>query len=722
MTVLEVRPRSAATRTPPARARRLDPALAALVLLAAVGCWLGVRHVTTWTLMTDEIFWSKLAISLGEGRLPPLVRGDGSSTSLLYPLLLAPLFRVLSVPWAFEAAHVLNVLLMASTAVPVFLLCRRVVASRALALLAAAVAVAVPWVALSTMLLTESAAYPASAWALLGMHRALVAPAGRSYAWLVIALAAAYLARTQLIVLAAVFPLSALGLALALPRAERRAALRRHAPLWVGCAAAAVAGVALLASGGAGVLLGNYQAAASGVSGTSVDYLGTAAQLVTVIGLGVGILPLVASFAWIPVAIRRGDTPDRAAFAVLGSLVIVAVVGFAAVYITTYGGADRYALYVAPVLVVGAAAALEDSRVLGTRYAGAGAAVGLLALASSLPDAIFHASPVAMLYPVLEGWPARLLAPAGLAPGRNLVVAASALAGGAGLALAVRLAGRSAAAPLLGAVLVFCCVATGYVLDRGVANQVGGLRTTDGRAGWGDWIDRAVGRGASVGLVASPAGDPYLSGRLWWDAEFWNASVDRVYVAPGEDDYATIPERTLQVDPDTGRAVAPWTTSHLVFASSDLLFRPAGRNVATTTATTQFPNPRLELWSTTGRAQAAWTTTGIRRDGWIPLGGEARIRVFSTREDASGRRVRIGVGLPAQTGGARAYELVLPGAAPRPRTLAPFATATEQAEICLPAGGWADVVVRPTGGPAPDPALGVRVDAIQVTPAPACRP
>jgi hypothetical protein len=275
--------------------------------------------------------------------------------------------------------------------------------------------------------------------------------------------------------------------------------------------------------------------------------------------------------------------------------------------------------------------------------------------------------------------------------------------------------------PVLAAVLVFCATATGYVLDRGVANQVGGLPTTERRAGWGDWIDRAVGRETAVGLVASPAGDPYLTGRLWWDTEFWNASVDRVYVAPGEDDYAPIPERTLQVDPDSGRAAAPWTPPYLVFASTDVLFRPTGRRIAMTSATTQFPNPRLELWRTAGRTRAAWTTTGVRRDGWVAMSAQARIRVFADAGGAPAQRVRIDLGLPVQPGGERAYEIVHGGAAVRSAYLKPFATVAERVDVCVAAGGWADVLVRPTGGPAPDPTLGLRVNAVTVEPSPACR-
>ena len=700
---------------------RAVAALAVLVAVAALGSWVAIRHVTTWSLMTDEIFWSKLATSLGEGQFPPVVRADDSSTSLLYPLVLMPLYRVLDTPSAFHAAHAINAALMASTAIPAFLLCRRLVVSSALALLAAAITVAVPWVALSTMLVTETIAYPAFMWALLAMHRALVCPGARTYAWTALALAAAYLARTQFIVLAPVFVVAAAGTCFAVPTAEWGSALRRHRTLWLACAGVAAIGLALVAGGHAGTLLGNYRFAVGGLSATPAEYLGTAATLVVSVGLGVGVLPLVAASAWAPAAIRRGDTSDRMAFAVLGSVVTAALVVFATVYITTYSGGDRYVFYIAPVLVLAATAALEDRRDLTVRFVGSGIAIAVLALVVSLPDQIFHASPVATLYPVLEDWSKKALSPFALAPGRNIMVAGGAGLAAAGLVVAARV-GPRAAAPALGAVLVFCVVATGHALDRGVDNQVGGVPTTDGRAGWGDWIDRSVRSGASVGLVISPIGNPYMSGRTWWDAEFWNASVDRVFVAEGEDDYATIRERVITVDPETGQSVRPWA-DHLVFASSDLLFRPVGRRLATTTAAAEFPNSRLELWETTQPARAAWTTTGIRRDGWIALGASARIRAFSRGSRSQAQLVQVDLTLPIEFQGVRSYELAPAGEPPRNGAIKSFAPASvERTVVCVPAGGSADVLITPTGAPAADPALGVRVGGIAVEPTATCTP
>ena len=133
--------------------------------------------------MTDELLYAKLATSIADTGSPlPHVHGTSIAVyNQLYPLLLAPLYGALSPPEAFRAAHVLNAIVMASAVFPG-------VSARPPGALArrgrsrsAGLSVLVPWMVLTGFLMTESAAYPAFLWALLGLQLAIAAsePAAR---------------------------------------------------------------------------------------------------------------------------------------------------------------------------------------------------------------------------------------------------------------------------------------------------------------------------------------------------------------------------------------------------------------------------------------------------------------------------------------------------------------------------------------------------------------
>src|SRR5947208_16420545 len=171
--------------------------------------------------MTDELQVVRLAESTA-ARLSPVPHIHGAyygALAQLYPLLLAPLFGVLSAPAAETAAHALNALLLPSAAWPAFLLARSVTGSRSAGLAAAALTAFTPWLVLSSTLLTENAAYPAFVWAVFLCHRALHEPGTGRDAAAVGALVLAYLARTQLFVLAVALPIAVVVYERALRRA-----------------------------------------------------------------------------------------------------------------------------------------------------------------------------------------------------------------------------------------------------------------------------------------------------------------------------------------------------------------------------------------------------------------------------------------------------------------------------------------------------------------------
>src|SRR4051794_25726815 len=203
--------------------------IVAVVLVASV--WLGhyAARASEWTVMTDELQHERLGISLiHDGAFWPTIHGVHVPIySQLYPLLSAP-FYLLSLPDAFHALHVFNAFWMCSAAIPVYLTARLVGADRLAGTLAGAMTVLVPWVVLSTTLLTEVVAYPAFAWAAYLTIRTLTSPSVGSDVLALLGLAVAVLARTQFALLVVVAPLAlVLHVALFGPRLGARAVAGR---------------------------------------------------------------------------------------------------------------------------------------------------------------------------------------------------------------------------------------------------------------------------------------------------------------------------------------------------------------------------------------------------------------------------------------------------------------------------------------------------------------
>src|SRR6478735_10792785 len=117
------------------RSPRLRPLwLAALwVALAGVLATL-TTQVKDWYVMTDELLYERLAVSVAQLHSPlPRIHGELiANVNQLYPLLLAPLFHDRLVPPALHDAHVLNAFVMSSVCLPTFLLARDVTGSRRL--------------------------------------------------------------------------------------------------------------------------------------------------------------------------------------------------------------------------------------------------------------------------------------------------------------------------------------------------------------------------------------------------------------------------------------------------------------------------------------------------------------------------------------------------------------------------------------------------------------
>ena len=335
--------------------RRAAPEIALFVVSAvalAVLCW----RVSDWAVMTDELLYERLALSFVDGAFLPTLHGEHVDVyGVLYPFLLMPVFAVVDLPDAIRAVHGLNGVLFASAAVPTWLLARELALSRLAALGSALFAVALPWSVIGGFVMTESAAYPAALWALLAIHRAVVLPSPRRDVVALGAILVATLARPQL---------AALGVVLVAAAAAHEARLRRWRAHAVAFGVAALA-VPVLLLGGAG-LLGSYSPAIEG-DVLSVDAFRSALVHVNVTAVALGIVPLILGGGWaIAALVRPPAESERTAFAglVVATVTVLAVESGSVVVRFGLGldVKDRYLFYIAPVLFLATACALEDPR------------------------------------------------------------------------------------------------------------------------------------------------------------------------------------------------------------------------------------------------------------------------------------------------------------------------------------------------------------------------
>ena len=217
--------------------------------------------------MTDELLYERLAVSIARtgsplpylhGRLVPVV-------DQLYPLLIAPAYRHGLVPHDLERAHAINAWVMSSAAIPAFLLARRVTRTQWITYLVALLTVCLPWIVLSSFLLTEVVGYPAFLWAVLAIQAAIASPSRRNDVLALLGIGLAVVARTQFELLLIVLPVALLAVEVGRGTGMREA-VRRHVVLAVAYAALVLGAVVLAALGSFSRVLGTYRGGARGAA------------------------------------------------------------------------------------------------------------------------------------------------------------------------------------------------------------------------------------------------------------------------------------------------------------------------------------------------------------------------------------------------------------------------------------------------------------------------
>jgi glycosyltransferase involved in cell wall biosynthesis len=500
---------------------------------------LALRVTSPW-IMVDEIVYSDMARSFAQtGHF--LIRGVHANYGFVYPLLLSPVYAAIG-PTAdvYRWSQAVNALVLCSAVVPAYLLARRVVRPPA-ALVAAALAVAIPSTAYAGTLMTENVFYPVFLWLALALVAALERPTRARQLLLVAVCALAFETRAQTVAL--VVAVLTAPLLLAWIERGRPQRLKAFAPLYGIAAAAVVVVVAVEVARGRSpaAILGNYSVTSNGGYRPWPVFEWLVLHLAE-LDLAVFVLPFAALIVLVANA-RHLDRRLRiyaAASTALSVWLILEVAAFASRYSQRIE--ERNLFYLMPLLVIALLAWIERGQPLPPR-----ASVVAAGIAAALPGTIPFAhllnitaqSDTIGLQPwwfLGNTWTGR--------HGVGVVAVLLALALGACFLWLPR-----RYAPALPALVALGFLLTWLPLELWT-HSFPRLASSAYAQGSGkkdkSWIDDAVGRDAHVAAVFAGGNDLAV-----FENEFWNRSIDRVYGLgarlPGD-----LPEIQTSVDQTTG--------------------------------------------------------------------------------------------------------------------------------------------------------------------------
>ncbi|MEA2358175.1 MAG: hypothetical protein QOI62_1435 [Solirubrobacteraceae bacterium] len=704
------------------RARGIAPLLAgpwavvgAIVLGAFVVGLVYTQRLSEFFVMPDELGYVKQAIEIARsGWLS--TRGDFffNSYSQLQPLLMAPAYALFGGLKAFDTAHAINAAVQATTAIPAYLLARRILPSRPAAYAVALLTVITPWAVMSGSMMSENAAYPASVWATLAVQRALARPSARGDLLALLGIGVAFFARSQLYLLGVAFVAAIvvheLGHRLATaPAGERRAALRAGAVAAVRGHWALIAAVACLLAIGFGTnawtsLLGNYVTVQSG----QLLPPGTLAKGFELLGnvvIAVACLPLLLTLAWVPLTLGRPADREQHAFGALLLVylpLMVVVLGSFSVRFTA-GPNDRYMFYVLPLLFVAMMAMLLDRRPnRASILVGAGLTAWLTATAPFALNVPSMVAPSGAFHAVLIGRTAQIGTALGLEHLRAQTLIAVATGMVAVVLVALRTRVRPGRVTVAAALLVigFTLVETIYTAKK-ISDVQAGIPASaiEQRA----WIDKALGRNGRAATVISLISDPVSASGVLWETSFWNASVRNSFVLSGAPIYEQGAVTPFHID-DDGNLVGMEGWRHLAVSTLDRRFRISG-------AAVEAKSDPMELLRVPPRPRVDWSMQAADDSGLTPLGGSTTIRLYARGGHAERRRIALVVAPDFQATQRYRYRLETQGRSATGSAV-PKVTTVQTATVNVPARGFAEVrlvALRRRSAQAPAPGAGVVV-------------
>lgn len=606
------------------RPRTPWPLLGGGAALVALVCSFTAVQVSVLASLDETVY--KLAGANFADGFPGSLWSDNVSrgAARLYSFVLTPLFALLDGDQAVRAGRALNGVLWAATAVPVYFVARRAIASPRAAAAAALLSVAVPWATVSLILFSEALSYLLFACTVLAMLRALEAPSAGRDALAIGLMVALITARMQFAVVPVAWVAVVAGFELRRgARRDLRAALRRH-PVTFGLVALAVLGVLFLAAtNGLRAQLNRFGGPYSALQdrGTLPRDAGVAVLVQAgLLALGVGLVAGVVAMAWFGRALRGREGEPALRLAVLGAAVIGLL--FASTVWAQGGFLDdrteeRYYIYAVPFLWIAAVAAVRCADLTAGRVLGGG--VILAALLFLVPITVSITGEQMFLGPVsgvvadatprvdsalqdlfavdaavtrrdLAGWFALLVAVAAALLWRRRRGAALGLAAGLQLALVVY-----AFAAVHGRMEPIPGVLTGQSFDALA------------------WVDRAVPRGTDV-VIAENSGTSrdidVLHSVFWNDAIRTRLAVaDPAYQPP----YPAVLLKRDYGEPDaSGRLPQPPATKLVVAQRQSPHWQLEGREVAA--------EGRLALLDTGATGTLTWVAAGLEADRHVVRG------------------------------------------------------------------------------------------------------
>lgn len=517
----------APARVHPSLARVPAPAWTALlVLVAAVVYGIAASGRAGPFIDNDEFIYGNTARNLAAGD-GFTWRGVVTPVRSLYEVAIAPAWLVSQGHGAYTLAKLINVVCICCTAIPTWLMARELLRSR-WALLPTAVVLLGAWMEMSGKLMTESLALPAAACV---SYATLMLLRRGSVGWLaaVVGLCVlAMLARSQLVALLAL-PGMAMSLdLLRRPRDLWSSTLRERRNAMAISWALLVIGL-LVAAGPGRSVLGGYASFLDRNPGL-LDFASWTGQYLLNLALLLGVAPFVAVLALI---LTRAAWRDATSGPLLSlAIPLVLLVALEGGWLSGTEGRvlERYLIYAAPVLLVGAMLAFGRTRPVPAVAAGVATVLGMLLI--NPPSVGTEGSTLQTLVRRFLDYPQDLSGTATMAALVTLVITVPTV-GMLVLAQDRRRIGSGASGPELRWVLTGVTVAL-TVLSLLSANQSlwqSGNDAADsisaGVGGSGTWTtDRA----GPPSYAVVPAGVPALA-VLW--TEFFNGPVRNVLVPAG---------------------------------------------------------------------------------------------------------------------------------------------------------------------------------------------
>jgi hypothetical protein len=587
--------------------------LTALVLASWAVRFLFARHMIGPWIMIDEIVYSELAKSFAATGHFAVREAPTSGYGIVYPILISPAYRLFSsIPTVYTGIKVINSLLMSLTAVPAYLLARRVVSVRG-ALAVALLTVAVPSTFYAGTIMTENAFYPIFVTLALALVVALDRPGLLTVLLFLGALLVAFATRVQAV---AVLPaaLTAPLIAAAFVRRPREVLEQRVLYLLVAGLAIVAVGIELVRGRSINSLLGAYSVTTNssyGVHTVARWFLWHMSEL----ELYVGFVPVLA----VVLLCVRGSSlsrPERMIVATTVSLVLwlgLEVAAFAS-QPSVVRIEERNLFYVAPLLFV--CLVLWIERGLPRPQPALWLAVaGVILLAGALPYARFvDTSAVSDTFDVGMLWSIAVWIHEPLTTLRWIVAGAAAVFVTIAAFVPRRFGLALVVLPL--ALFVLAVQPVDSKMQRASIGAVFQGITRPDR----DWITAIVGSNDPTRVSVVWTG---LTDRLTVNEnEFFNRDVGAIYTTTGPVP-GGLAQTPIQLDRTTGLYLAGTKRVHVDDVLTDTSLSVNGRRIGGD------PKKGLVLLHVGGPLRATDATSGIDPDSWA--GSTASYRAFDCR-------------------------------------------------------------------------------------------